>query len=207
MSYDIRLKDPVTKEVVNLPNKHLMIGGTFAAKYDPNTDTFSPIPISEAWLNITYNYGHYYYDATNNDPRFAHDEVSAYYADGTIGPIKTEYGIRGIYGKSGAESISMLEDMVSRIKEKYTDKNGNWISTNRNKVKYWNKDKTKELDFYNDILGKLDYDEFIKEEYIETISEGPNKDYWESTAANAISPLYKLIAMAKLRPDAIWDGD
>ena len=37
--------------------------------------------------------------------------------------------------------------------------------------------------------------------------EGPNRDYWEPTAANAIKPLYQLIALAKMRPDCIWDGD
>ena len=28
-----------------------------------------------------------------------------------------------------------------------------------------------------------------------------------SSAANAIKPLYQLIAMAQLRPDGVWDGD
>ena len=42
---------------------------------------------------------------------------------------------------------------------------------------------------------------------MEDISEGPCKDYWEATAANAIRPLYQLLAMARLRPDGIWDGD
>ena len=112
MSYDIRLKDPVTDETLDLPLKHVMTGGTYQADYDEQTRTFSPKPISEAWLNITYNYGHYYYEATDGDPRFSHDEISAYYADGTTGPVKTEYGIRGIYGKTGAESIAMLEDMI-----------------------------------------------------------------------------------------------
>ena len=33
-----------------------------------------------------------------------------------------------------------------------------------------------------------------------------NKLY-EVTAANAIRPLYQLMAMAQLRPDGVWDGD
>ena len=115
MSYDIRLKDPVTDETLDLPVKHVMTGGTYQADYNERTGTFSPRPISEAWLNITYNYSHYYYEATEGDSRFAHDEISAYYADGTTGPVETEYGIRGIYGKTGAESIPMLEDMLERI--------------------------------------------------------------------------------------------
>ena len=50
-------------------------------------------------------------------------------------------------------------------------------------------------------------DECSSEDYTEDISEGPCDDYWEATAANAIRPLYQLIAMAKLRPDGVWDGD
>ena len=57
MSYDIRLKDPVTDETLDLPLKHVMTGGTYQADYDEQTRTFSPKPISEAWLNVTYNYG------------------------------------------------------------------------------------------------------------------------------------------------------
>jgi len=55
MSYDIRLKDPVTDETLGLPLKHVMTGGTYQADYDEQTRTFSPKPISEAWLNVTYN--------------------------------------------------------------------------------------------------------------------------------------------------------
>ncbi len=55
MSYDIRLKDPVTDEILDLPVKHVMTGGTYQADYDEQTRKFSPKPISEAWLNVTYN--------------------------------------------------------------------------------------------------------------------------------------------------------
>ena len=202
MSYDIRLKDPVTGETLELPVKHVMTGGTYQADYDERTGTFSPRPISEAWLNITYNYSHYYYEATEGDSRFAHDEISAYYADGTTGPVETEYGIRGIYGKTGAESIPMLEDMLERIEEKYKA-DGEWIITSRNRTRYWDKDG-KEVDFYYALHHS---DECTKENYTEDISEGPCTDYWEATAANAMKPLYQLIAMAKLRPDGVWDGD
>ena len=41
MSYDIRLMDPVTEETIELPVKHVMIGGTYQADYDERTGTFS----------------------------------------------------------------------------------------------------------------------------------------------------------------------
>lgn len=207
MSYDIYLKERVSGETIQLPVKHVMTGGTYQADYDPVTHTFSPAAIQEAWLNITYNYGHYYYEATDGDPRFAHDEVSAYYADGTKGPMQTEYGIRGIYGKSGAESIPMLKDMLARIEQKYKV-NGEWISTDREKRRYLDVKTRKELDFWKDILDKhLPEDAYVVEEYTVSVNEGPNEDYWEPTAANAMKPLWQLIAFAELRPDGVWDGD
>ena len=202
MSYDIRLRDPVTKETIELPVKHIMTGGTYQADYNERTGTFSPKPINDAWLNITYNYGRYYYEATEGDHRFAHDEISAFYSNGTTGPVVTKYGIRGIYGKSGAESIPMLQDMINRIEAKYKEK-GDWIITSREKIRY--RDKTgKEVDFY---YALHHHDECTSENIIEEISEGPNVNYWEPTAANAIKPLYQLLAMAQLRPDGVWDGD
>jgi len=192
MSYDINLKDPVTKETIELDEPHFMRGGTFAVG-----------GTKELWLNITYNYSHYYYEATDKDPRFAHDEVSCYYADGTKGPIETEYGIRGIYGKTGAESIPMLEDMIRRITEKY-QKDGEWIETERTKARWYDENGNEVEDPFHMILqGK----NVTKEEYTVMVSEGDTDDYWEATAVNAIKPLHQLIAMAKMRPDGVWDGD
>lgn len=31
--------------------------------------------------------------------------------------------------------------------------------------------------------------------------------YWMPTRANAIRPLYQLLALAQMRPDCIWEGD
>ncbi len=46
MSYDVELKDPVTKETIEFESNHEIRGGTYAA-----------YGTREAWLNITYNYG------------------------------------------------------------------------------------------------------------------------------------------------------
>ena len=194
MSYDIRLVDPVTKEPLHTKVNHDMRGGM----YDMGGTT-------ELWLNITWNYAHYYYESTDGDPRFAHDEISAYYADGTTGPVKTEYGIRGIYGKTGAESIPMLKDMIDRIEKKYKTADGKWKSARRKRRVVYDEDgyRTK-MDVYEAIRGNIKYT--VKtEEY--DISEGDTSDYWKETAANAIRPLHQLIAMAQIRPDGVWEGD
>ena len=50
MSYDIRLKDPITKETIQLDKPHQMRGGTYEIG-----------GTQEAWLNVTYNYSEHYY--------------------------------------------------------------------------------------------------------------------------------------------------
>jgi hypothetical protein len=119
MSYDISLVDPVTKETIQFDSPHDMRGGTYAL--DGTT---------EAWLNVTWNYGKHYYRH-----------------------VDAEKGIRAIYSLTGAESIPILEKAASHL------------------------------------------------------SDDVDSDYWKATEGNAKRPLLQLVAMAKLRPDGIWQGD
>lgn len=177
MSHDIYLKDPVTRKVANVPG-HLMIGGTYKADYHPETGTFTPAMNTEAWLNITYNYSRYYYEC--------HEE-----------------GIEKIYGMSGVESIPVLEDMISLLMNKY-QKNGVWLKSKRTKKVHFD-EKGNEIDWMAIMTGK---EKVYREEIIEyEVDEGETGNDWTPTAANAIRPLYKLIALARMRPDCIWDGD
>lgn len=127
MSYDIQLENIKTGEVARMRHVQYVRGGTVPAEINPITGQPEQAQQAVASINITYNYSHYYDEATEGDPRFAHGEISARYQDGTAGPIETEYGIRGLYGKTAAESIPMLIDMVNRIKSRYTDENGMWL--------------------------------------------------------------------------------
>ena len=176
MSYDIYLREPVTGEVANVPG-HLMIGGTYKV-YHPETRTFMPALNTDAHLNVTYNYGCYYREVYEN-------------------------GIREIYGMQGVDSISVLENMISAISDKYK-KNDTWLSTKCTKIIYYDEEGN-ELE---NILVFLKQKVSAKEEIIEyEVNEGDTRDYWLATAANAIRPLYQLLALAKMRPDCIWDGD
>ena len=177
MSYDVYLREPVTKEVAEVPG-HLMIGGTYKADYHPETGTFTPALNTDAHLNITYNYGGYYREVE-------------------------EDGIRSIYGKSGLDSIETLEKMITFLTAKYKVAD-EWISTKRMKKVFYDASGV-EVDFDDVILGKAEY---TRTEEIEIeVNEGDTDNYWEVTAANAIKPLYQLIALAKMRPDCVWDGD
>lgn len=118
MSYDIYLKDPVTKEVVEVDTPHFMTGGTYVLG-----------GTKALWLNVTYNYSLYFYS--------------------TMG----QKGIRTIYGMSGAESMPILENAINQL------------------------------------------------------GDDVDPDYWKSTEGNAKRALLQLLAMAKMRPDGIWDGD
>lgn len=193
MSYDISLVDPVTKETLHTKTNHDMRGGIYALG-----------GTTELWLNITWNYAHYYYEATNGDKRFAHEEVTGY-TDGKPDGVETEYGIRGIYGKTGAESVPMLEDMIKRIEGKYKNESGEWkIGRRKRGVVYDEYGYRTKMSILEAARSNIKYT--VKEEEYD-ISEGDTSDYWEETAANALRPLHQLIAMAQIRPDGVWDGD
>lgn len=49
--------------------------------------------------------------------------------------------------------------------------------------------------------------EDLPEEKIKDYKEHGITGYWIPTRTNAIKPLYQLLAMAKMRPDAKWAGD
>ena len=129
-------------------------------------------------MNVTYNYGGYYKEVY-------------------------EKGIRQIYGLSGVDSISILENMIATITDKYK-KDDVWTSTKRTKVICYDEEEN-ELE---NMLVLLKQQTPAKEEIVEyEVNEGDTSDYWMATAANAIRPLHQLIALAKMRPDCIWDGD
>lgn len=178
MSYDIRLVEPTTKETITIDTPHHMRGGTYCIGGS-----------NELSLNITWNYFKYFYDATEKDDRFYNEEENQ--------------GIRGIYGKTGAESIPMLTDMVERIRKKYQNKDGTWKKTKRNETLFLDENGQK-IDIY---FAIKDHKKYSTKDVEVTIDEGDSTDYWKATAVNAMKPIYQLIAMAQMRPDGIWEGD
>ena len=93
--------------------------------------------------------------------------------------------------------------MIATITDKYK-KDDVWTSTKRTKVICYDEEEN-ELE---NMLVLLKQQTPAKEEIVEyEVNEGDTSDYWMATAANAIRPLHQLIALAKMRPDCIWDGD
>ena len=95
MSYDIYLKDPITKEPIILETPHFVKGGTYSIN-----------GTQELWLNITWNYADHYYR------------------------VFGEKGIRTIYGMTGAESIPIIKNAMSRLADDVSD--NYWEATEGN---------------------------------------------------------------------------
>ena len=47
----------------------------------------------------------------------------------------------------------------------------------------------------------------ILEKAISQLGDDVVKDYWAATEGNAKAALFQLLALAKMRPDGIWQGD
>lgn len=80
MSYDIKLIDPTSRQTIVFDAPHALRGGTYAMG-----------GTSEAWLNVTWNYGRHYRR------------------------LLGEKGIRSIYGLTGADSVPVLQGAADRL--------------------------------------------------------------------------------------------
>ena len=47
----------------------------------------------------------------------------------------------------------------------------------------------------------------LLEAAIEKLGDDVDKDYWKATEGNAKRALSQLLALARLRPDGVWEGD
>ena len=202
MSYDIELINRKTKQPLLLSQPQYIRGGTVKAKLDENGNLVQTKE-TEASINITYNYSHYYVEATRDDRRFFKQEADA---EGNV--MENSAGIRGLYGKTAAESLPMLRDMIERIEKKYMDQEtGEWSVTKRKKVHFYDENGVEYKDPINAIINSLPY---RKEEEIYEVFEGDMSNYWEGTAANAIISLMDMLYMAVehlFDEEAVWDGD
>lgn len=86
MSYDVCLREPVGGQVVQFDEPHYLSGGTYALN-----------GTTEAWLNITYNYG------------------------SILRRVLGEKGIRGLYGRTAEETIPQLRDAIGQLAPDYSD--------------------------------------------------------------------------------------
>lgn len=196
MGYSIELINQKTKQTVLLKNKEAIRSSTVLCEWDSSKEQLIPQFSHEASLGITYNYANYYYEATDNDSRFMHERTY---------DSESQYGIRGIYGKTAWESIPMLRDMIKRIELKYRP-HGEWLQSVRKRKVYVDLNTGKHYGPVEAISIDVPLKE-IEETY--TVNEGDTSNYWKATAANAILPLKHMLRIAKefVDQDVIWNGD
>ena len=217
MSYDLYLRDPVSKDELQVPG-HMMYGGNIKCDYIDGK--LIPTTTTRAYLNITYNYGRYYYEAfpDRKKKKKQHDLERKKY-----GIHNGRGGIRILSGLSGALAIPVLEEMIRRIEAKYKP-GDTWITTEREQVNYINRKTGKQAEDGFEMLTEYfklreqghseeDAERILNELYekqIEIIEMNEGSDggsYWSETAMNAIRPLYQLIALSRMRPDGIWSEE
>ena len=95
MSYDIYLQDAETGETIEFDQPHTLRGGTYAVG-----------GTTEAWLNVTYNYG------------------------GHFARVLGKGGIRSIYGTTGEASIPVLKAAADKLGDDVSE--DYWASTEGN---------------------------------------------------------------------------
>ncbi len=206
MSYDFNLRNPATMDVLTIP-PHLMHGGNIPCEYE--NGRFISAASEEAYLNFTYNYSHYYYEALPKEECIQRG-------------WNREGGVRAIEGLSGAEAVPVLDLLIQRIRDKYCP-GGKWASRTEERTQYTDRATGMEIssdDYFFKTLSIMhngartteEAEREMEKRYTArtetvTVYEGDMHDYWEETAANALRPLYQLRAMSLLRPDGVWTED
>lgn len=115
MSYDIRLKDPVTKETLEMDTPHQMKGGTYALG-----------GTTEMWLNITYNYSRWY----TRKEAFGEEGIRSIY--GMSGAKSIPVLTNAI---TGLESLNedLTDEEIQTFNEQGVD--GYWLPTRENAIR------------------------------------------------------------------------
>lgn len=122
MSYDIGLHCPVSGKELETFSPHEMHGGTYQVVPADLSDRSKWRPSSRRLhLNITYNYSTHYYRvfpgvALMNEAQAKQGDRRLSEADGLH-----HLGIRTIYGLTGALSIPILEDAISKLGDDVSD--------------------------------------------------------------------------------------
>lgn len=109
MSYDIFLKDPVTKETITINDAHFMRGGTYQIGGS-----------NELSLNITYNYADILHNVLKPD------KTGCGYKS----------GIRSLYGMTALDASQYLETAIAQLKNDVS--NDYWECTEGNVKKALN---------------------------------------------------------------------
>jgi len=83
-----------------------------------------------------------------------------------------------------------------------------WLNITYNYCEFYYRDDVFGEEGIRKIYGMTGLESIpIIENAIAHLKDDVADNYWDATEGNAKRPLYQLIAMARMRPDGIWDGD
>lgn len=161
-------------------------GGTIRAVLDENGKLI-PAHIEECEINITYNYGPFYYKH-----------------------IDEEKGLRWLYGRTGKECLPVLTHAVSilgieRCVDPLITINADYtiglIFRPETKIPV-SDEKHKEYLKVDDWDNHPDKKELLKLNYLSESS-----GYWRATPGNAGRPLMRIISWIAQNPNGVFNGD
>ena len=135
MSYDIELKNKVTNETAKMRHSQYVRGGTVPARLNPMTGELEPTEQVEAHINITYNYSHYYYEATDSDPRFAHDKKANYphyyrKSEEKLGKLQTRLAKK----QKGSSNYKKLQAKIQKLHAKIKNQRNDFLQQESTKL-------------------------------------------------------------------------
>ena len=83
-----------------------------------------------------------------------------------------------------------------------------WLNITYNYGKFYRQDNVFGKNGIRTIYGMSGAESIpVLEKAISALGDETDDDYWTATEGNAKRPLLQLLAMAKMRPDGIWNGD
>ena len=83
-----------------------------------------------------------------------------------------------------------------------------WLNITYNYGKFYRQDNVFGKNGIRTIYGMSEAESIpVLEKAISALGDETDDDYWTATEGNAKRPLLQLLAMAKMRPDGIWNGD
>lgn len=107
---------------------------------------------------------------------------------------------------------AMNETLIANWNRKVTNSDGGtrelWLNVTYNYGSLYHRSDVLGEKGIRAIYGMTGADSIaMLEKAASALGDDASADYWQPTEGNAKRPLLLLAAMAKMRPDGIWDGD
>ncbi len=83
-----------------------------------------------------------------------------------------------------------------------------WLNVTYNYGRFYRRDDVLGSEGIRSIYGMTGAESIpVLQKAAAALGNDTDPDYWEATEGNAKKPLLQLIAMARMQPDGVWDGD